>query len=71
MCLCRLLVPKDSHYPQSSISSILDIYSDSFFKTAQFCEMHGIEENSLNSLTFMVVYNKVGVHKEKSLTAEY
>jgi len=59
--LWRLMLPEGAHYPQSSISSSLDICPDSLLDMKKFGEMLQINENKLYSLTFKEVFTKLGI----------
>jgi len=55
------MLPEGAHYPQSSISSSLDICPDSLLDMKKFGEMLQINENKLYSLTFKEVFTKLGI----------
>lgn len=59
--LWRLLLPQDSHYPQSSMSSILDLNPYAVLQLRDFEFMLGIEKTNLEMLTFMPVFRALGV----------
>ncbi len=59
----RLLRREATHYPQSSISSIMDIYPECFIKLDKLSSMLDLDKNSLERLTFMPVYQKLGIPK--------
>lgn len=50
-----------AHYPQASLSSIIDIYQSSLFDLAIFESRVCLLTGSLNSLTFLEVFKKLGV----------
>lgn len=63
--LWRLFLPGGAHYSQSSISSSIDLYPYTLFSIASFELMLSIVEGTLESLTFLPIYYKMGVSKNK------
>lgn len=59
--LWRLLLPPKAHYPQASISRMIDISPGSTFDYIRFGEMLGKEH--LEHLTFLSVFEKIGIEE--------
>ena len=61
--LWRLLISKNSREPKSLISIALDIFPDKFIDLNKLASMLDIDEDSLESLTFIPIYQKIGISK--------
>lgn len=59
--LWRLLLPPKAHYPQTSISMMIDICPASTFDYIRFEEMLGIKH--IEHLTFLPVFRKIGIEE--------
>lgn len=61
----RLLIKPYSHYPQSSLSTSLDIYPNSMIDINKLGEMLYLKKDLIEHLTFSKVFKKFGVEEKK------
>ncbi len=61
----KLLLPNNAHLPQSSLSLVLDICPDVIFDTNKFKSMIYLEEEAIKSLTFIPLFEKFQISREK------